>query len=226
MNNQSNIEDSVSALSFSQDKVHTATLGMGCFWSPEALFGHLPGIIRTRVGYAGGTSTSPTYHQMGDHTETVECDFDPIIISFEEILDVFWSNHNPVNINDYRGRQYRSLLLYHNKLQQVTIQHVIQKRQKLGMGVPETEVSPFCGFTLAEDRHQKYYLKRYPNAMEKLTLLYPVQDDLLSSTLAARLNGLAKGYTNLEHIIKEINQWTMSLSHREMMIDLVKQIRW
>ncbi|WP_044879353.1 peptide-methionine (S)-S-oxide reductase MsrA [Paenibacillus sp. IHBB 10380] len=226
MNNQNNIEDSTGSLSFSQKGVQTATFGMGCFWSPESLFGHLRGVVRTRVGYAGGTSLNPTYHQIGDHTETIEIDFDPEIITLEEILDVFWSNHNPININDYKGRQYRSLLLYHDDFQQEIIHHVIKKRQEQKKGAPATEIAPYSVFTVAEDRHQKYYLKRYPNAIEKLTILYPSQEDLVSSTLAARLNGLAKGYINLEHITNEMGEWTISSSHREMMIDLIKQIRW
>ena len=69
------------ALHQSNDFLETATFGMGCFWGPDARFGSLPGVIRTRVGYAGGTTPSPTYRQMGDHTETVEIDFDPTILT-------------------------------------------------------------------------------------------------------------------------------------------------
>jgi peptide-methionine (S)-S-oxide reductase len=214
------------APSFSKNVVQTATLGMGCFWSPESLFGHLPGVIRTSVGYAGGTSIRPTYREMGDHTETLEIDFDPEVMTFEEILDVFWNNHNPMNINDYKGRQYRSLLFYCDEMQKEAIQHVIKKRKEHGKGEPETEIAPYSGFYLAEDKHQKYYLKRYTNAIEKLSTLYPSQDDLINSTLAARLNGLAKGYTNLEHIKNEIDQWPTSPSNRKMMKDLITQIRW
>jgi hypothetical protein len=91
--------------------VQTATLGMGWFWGPDARFGHLSGVIRTRVGFSGGTTPSPTYRNIGNHTETLEIDFDPTIISYEEILDIFWKNHNPLRVNDYKGRQYMSLLL-------------------------------------------------------------------------------------------------------------------
>ncbi|MFC5652700.1 peptide-methionine (S)-S-oxide reductase MsrA [Paenibacillus solisilvae] len=215
-----------SASSLFMNNLQTATLGMGCFWSPEALFGHLPGVNGTRVGYAGGTSAKPTYRQMGDHTETVQIEFDPAIIPFEDILHVFWNNHNPLNINDYKGRQYRSLLLAHDQKQQDSIQHVLELRKEQGKGVPETEIAPYKDFHPAEDHHQKYYLKRFPDAMEKLSTLYPAQDDLIDSTLAARLNGLAKGFTNLERINNEIHQWPLSLNEQDSMINLIKHIRW
>ncbi len=80
--NDPGIQGSVGEPNFSKSDLQTATLGMGCFWSPDALFGQLPGVIRTRVGYAGGTSAEPTYRQMGDHTETLQIDFDPQIIKF------------------------------------------------------------------------------------------------------------------------------------------------
>lgn len=211
--------------SSSASDIQTATLGMGCFWSPEALFGQLPGVRSTRVGYAGGTSSHPTYRQMGDHTVTVQMEFDAKVISFEEIAELFWNSHNPMNINDYKGRQYMSLLFYGDGKQQAAIQRVVDKRKKLGLA-PETEIAPYSEFYAAESRHQKYYLKRHPNAMEKLSLLYPSEDELVSSTLAARLNGLAKGYTNLEHIKNEILEWPIPVTNREMMIDHIKQIRW
>lgn len=203
------------------------TLGMGCFWSPDALFGHLPGVSRTRVGYAGGSTSNPTYRQMGDHTETVEIDFDPDIISVEDILNVFWNHHNPVNINDYKGQQYMSLLLYHDEKQRERMVEVIEKRTREShKGETLTLIAPYEGLHLAEDHHQKYYLKRYPDAYGKLNILYPNHNDLVNSTLAARLNGLAKGYTNLERITNEIPQWPMSITNQKMMIDSIRNMRW
>ncbi|SFM22904.1 peptide-methionine (S)-S-oxide reductase [Paenibacillus sp. 1_12] len=211
---------------FSENTIQTITLGMGCFWSPESLFGQLPGVIRTRVGYAGGTAIDPTYRQIGDHTEMLQIDFDSEKITFEELLDVFWNNHNPININDYKGRQYRSLLLYADEQQKEAIQRVIRKRKALGKGEPETEVASYSQFYLAEDKHQKYYLKRFPNAIEKLSTLYASEEDMNNSTLAARLNGLAKGFTNMEHIKNEIREWPATPDSRELMINLISQIRW
>ncbi|MFE4573334.1 peptide-methionine (S)-S-oxide reductase MsrA [Paenibacillus chitinolyticus] len=213
-------------LTLPQSNLQTATLGMGCFWSPDALFGHLPGVIRTRVGYAGGRTEQPTYREMGDHSETVELDFDPEDITFEDILDVFWNNHNPVNINGYKGRQYLSLILYHNREQQEAVQAVISRRKKQGSTETETEVAPYSMFYPAEERHQKYYLKRFPDAIDKLGTLYPSHHELVNSTLAARLNGLAKGYTSLERVAGEIKQWPVEPEARQKVLDLIRRIRW
>ncbi|MBA2942602.1 peptide-methionine (S)-S-oxide reductase [Paenibacillus sp. CGMCC 1.16610] len=204
----------------------TVTLGMGCFWSPDALFGQLAGITRTRVGFAGGTTENPTYRQLGDHSETVEMDFDSSIVSLEAILHVFWSNHNPVNINDYKGRQYRSLVLYRDPSQLDIIRKVMANSEEQGKGTPDTEVAPFKGFYPAEDRHQKYYLKRYPDAIDKLSTLFPTEEALTNATLAARLNGLAKGYTNRDRIINEIRTWLISGKEQEEIIRLIRGIKW
>lgn len=208
------------------DNSELATLGMGCFWSPEALFGQLPGVIHTCTGYAGGTTAAPTYREMGDHTEVVQLTFNPQLLSFEEIVKRFWDSHNPVNINDYKGNQYRSLLMVHNDRQSAAIQHMIEQWRELGQSEPATAIIPYSVFYRAEDRHQKYYLQRYPDAMEKLGMLFSTQAELLGSTLAARLNGLAKGYTNLAIVIKELEQWDMDSSAREQMLALIRQIRW
>ncbi|TVY07130.1 peptide-methionine (S)-S-oxide reductase MsrA [Paenibacillus cremeus] len=204
----------------------TITLGMGCFWSPDALFGQLPGVIRTRVGYAGGTTPAPTYRMLGDHTETVELDFDPGLVSLEAILGLFWDHHHPPNINEYKGRQYLSLVLYRDELQQSIIFKVIEDRRREGKGRTETEIASFKGFYIAEERHQKYYLKRYPDAVRKLGPLYPTPEDLTNATLAARLNGLAKGFTNLTFVIQDIQKWPIDEDERATLIRLVQGIRW
>lgn len=208
------------------NNISTVTLGMGCFWSADALFGQIRGVIRTRVGYAGGTLDHPTYRQLGDHTETVEMDYDTRILSLENILDVFWSNHNPLNINEYKGRQYQSLVLYRGQIQLNVIQKVMQLREEQGKSKPDTEISPYNRFYPAEDRHQKYYLKRYPHAIEELSNLFPSPQELTNATLAARLNGLAKGYTNLHTILDEIRTWPISEEEKGNVLHVIQRIRW
>lgn len=205
---------------------HTVILGMGCFWSPDALFGQLQGVIRTRVGYAGGTAPNPVYRKLGDHTEVVEVTFEPDRISFAMIVELFWSRHNPVNINDYKGRQYQSLLMYDSEEQLHSMQDVLGTLEEQGKGRPDTEIVPRSVFYPAENRHQKYYLKRYPDAVRHLEALYPSEEALTGGTLAARLNGLAKGYTNLTRIVQEIEAWPVSMEERQKLIRLVRQIRW
>ncbi|WP_281887118.1 peptide-methionine (S)-S-oxide reductase [Paenibacillus sp. YYML68] len=206
--------------------IHTITLGMGCFWSPDALFGSLPGVVRTCTGYAGGTTAGPTYRSMGDHTEMVEVVYDEAQLTLERILDVFWSHHSPLNINDYKGRQYQSILLYRDSEQLERIEAALEAIERREGTRPATDVMPLLSFTPAEERHQKYYLKRYPDAVGKLRSLYRDEAALTESTVAARLNGLAKGYTNLTAITDEIRGWVIDESERERLLQLVRSIKW
>jgi peptide-methionine (S)-S-oxide reductase len=207
-------------------RTHSITLGMGCYWNPDALFGQLPGITRTRTGFAGGTTDNPHTRHAGDHTEVVDIEFDPEIVSLETILNVFWSSHNPVNINNYRERLYQSLVLYRDPAQREVIQAVMKSREERGNGMPDTEVASYAGFYPSEARNQKFYLKRFPDAIAKLKTLFAADEELADSMLAARLNGLAKGYTNMEKIIEEIRTWPISAEEQEAIIRLLKGIKW
>lgn len=206
-------------------ELETATFGMGCFWGPEARFGSLPGVIRTRVGYTGGTTKNPTYKTMGDHTETVEIDFDPTSVSFEEILLHFWHNHYP-NRDQYKGQQYVSSLRYHNEQQLQMIEQVkIEMEQELGESI-ETEITLLDHFTLAEQRHQKYYLKRYPKALEQLQSLYSSEESLVDSTFAARMNGFVKGFGTRDQIVTEIQDWPLDENARQQLIEQFLKLKW
>lgn len=207
------------------ENVETATLGMGCFWGPEARFGSMPGVLRTRVGFSGGTAPSPSYRKMGDHTETVEVDFNPNLISYEEILLHFWRNHYP-NRDNYKGRQYISLIRFHGPAQEQAVQKV-KRQMELEIGEEiETDIAPFTGFTAAEERHQKYYLKRYPKALEQLTPLYPDPQLLADSTFAARLNGFVKGFGNREDLKLEITGWNIAPEYQEILISKLMNMKW
>ena len=205
--------------------LETVTFGMGCFWGPEARFGSLPGVIRTRVGYAGGTTESPTYKTIADHTETVQIDFDPTTISFEEILLHFWRNHYP-NRDQYKGQQYVSSLRYHNE-QQLQIIDKVKAIMEQELGEPiETEITLLEHFTLAEQRHQKYYLKRYPKALEQLEPFYSSEESLVDSTFAARLNGFVKGFGTRDQIVTEIQSWQVDESARQQLIQQFLKLKW
>ncbi|MFF2482298.1 peptide-methionine (S)-S-oxide reductase MsrA [Paenibacillus sp. NPDC058071] len=207
-------------------RIDTATFGMGCFWSPEALFGQLPGVISTQTGYAGGAAEYPTYRNMGDHTETVQLRFDPSKLPFESIVRLFWNSHNPNNINGYKGDQYKSLLFWQTEEQRDAIGRVLQERNERGETGAETEVCPYEHFWPAEDRHQKYYLKRYPDAVRQLELLFLHLDAPMETTLAARLNGVAKGYANLSAVKDEIADSDIDEGEKERLIAAISRIRW
>ena len=203
----------------------TAVLGMGCFWGPETRFGSIAGVIRTRVGFAGGTTKNPTYRNLGDHTETIEVDFDPSIVSYESLVTEFWRNHYP-NRDTYKGRQYLSVLRYRDESQRQTIVRVKDKMEvELGESI-ETEIASFDTFTVAEERHQKYYLKRYPKVLEQLQDLYPTPESLVNSTVAARLNGFVKGFGTFSSLLTEIDAWSIEEENKKILKAQLRNLKW
>lgn len=219
------VEELINNYNPKAETVETATFGMGCFWGPESMFGSMPGVLRTRVGFAGGTSPKPTYRHMGDHTETVEIDFDPAVISYEELLQTFWQNHYP-NRGNYKGRQYISLIRYRGQEQRAAINNVRKEMEKSLGETIETDIAAFENFTLADDRHQKYYLKRYPNTLEQLKDLLPKPEHLVDSTFAARLNGFVKGYGKLRLLKEEIASWDITEENKEILLTKLETIKW
>jgi peptide-methionine (S)-S-oxide reductase len=146
-----------------------ATFGAGCFWGVEETFRQLKGVVSTMVGYAGGTKDNPSYEDVctdeTGHAEVVEVEFDPGQISYDQLLDVFWSNHNPTTLNRQGpdvGRQYRSVIFYHSPEQKSTAAASKQKVDKSGR-FPRpvvTQIEPAPKFWKAEDYHQQYLNKR------------------------------------------------------------------
>lgn len=134
----------------------TATFALGCFWGPDDYFSKLSGVKNTLVGYSGGQKKNPTYEDLDDHTETVEIKFDPDKISYTELLDHFWQEHNPT----YPAKtQYKSVIFYHDEEQKKTTQSSKQKAQKKYKMPILTEILPATKFYQAEEYHQKYLQK-------------------------------------------------------------------
>jgi peptide-methionine (S)-S-oxide reductase len=167
---------------------------------------------------------NPTYRSMGDHTETLEIDYDPEKITFRKILDVFWENHNPLR-SSFGSRQYMSILLYHdNKQKEMALKTKKQWKQTLN-GEIQTEIAPFSDFYIAEDYHQKYYLRRRRTIIDALNKLCPTQEAFVNSTLPARLNGFVHGYGSLEGIKKEIKEdWGLSPSDEQAIFNVLNSI--
>lgn len=174
----------------------------------EARFGVLKGVIRTRVGYSGGTKQQPTYQSLGDHTETVQVDFDPTIISYQELLEVFWASHTP-GLSSW-SRQYMNVIFYHNDEQKRLFEDSkTQVAAKTGNQV-HTAILPATEFTLAEDYHQKYYLRQVPSLWRELSRSMPDLKTLINSTAAARMNGYVAGYGSLVQLEEELPGWGLS----------------
>lgn len=168
----------------------TATFGMGCFWGPDARFGAMPGVVRTRVGYAGGTEPAPSYYSLGDHTEVVRVEYDPTALDYSDLLDVFWANHNPFSAAF--KRQYRGVVLVHDDAQREAAEASAAARaDRTGQSV-ETAIESLDSFTPAEDYHQKYELRSTPVLGDELEDIYGPA--LVDSTAAARLNGFVAGH--------------------------------
>jgi len=144
-----------------------ATFGAGCFWGVEATFRRLAGVKSTRVGYAGGKVENPTYKQVctdtTGHAEVVEVTFDPQVISYRDLLEVFWDNHNPTTLNrqgpDW-GTQYRSAIFFHSPEQEATARASRDAAQARFPNRIVTQIEPAPPFWPAEDYHQQYLEKR------------------------------------------------------------------
>jgi peptide-methionine (S)-S-oxide reductase len=158
------------------------------------------GVVRTRVGYAGGTKPYPTYHSLGDHTETIQIDYDPATISYRQLLDVFWSSHDPTSRS--WSAQYKAVIFYHDEEQQrLAVETRDRLADNLGRNV-HTEILPYTNFYVAEDYHQKYRLRGNTEFLREIKAVYPDDTDLMNSTAAARLNGYLAGYGSPEEVRK------------------------
>ncbi len=163
-------------------------------------------MLRTRVGYAGGSTPDPTYREIGDHTEVFQVDFDPKVISFGELLEVFWESHGPCA--PVRSTQYKAVLFHHDEAQRALAEASAQARQEqLGRPIT-TELRALERFYLAEEYHQKYALRRHPSVVRDLLVLAPRDTALVGSIAAAKLNAYFAGHLSfegLERALKELD---------------------
>jgi peptide-methionine (S)-S-oxide reductase len=142
----------------------TATLGGGCFWCLEAVYQELKGVIEVESGYTGGQVPDPSYEQVCDgttgHAEVVRVTFDPAVVSYREILEIFFTIHDPTTLNRQGndvGTQYRSLIHYHSPEQLDTAKHVIAEMANVWDAPIITEVGPAQSYYKAEQHHQNYF---------------------------------------------------------------------
>ena len=145
-----------------------ATFAAGCFWGVEAAFREVEGVISTAVGYTGGYTVNPTYEDVctdkTGHAEAVEVVYDPGIVSYDELLDLFWSIHDPTTKNRQGpdvGSQYRSAVFFHDPEQEAAARSAKERRQRSGLyrGEITTEIVPASEFYRAEEYHQRYFEK-------------------------------------------------------------------
>jgi peptide-methionine (S)-S-oxide reductase len=153
------------------DKLRLATFGSGCFWCTEAIFERVKGVVSVVSGYAGGTVDNPSYDDVctgtTGHAEVVQLKFDPDVVSYDELLEIFWKTHDPTTLNRQgadTGPQYRSVIFYQDEDQKKKAEMYKSELNKAGIWKDPiiTEISPLKKFYLAEKYHQDYY-KQNPN---------------------------------------------------------------
>ncbi len=153
------------------------------------------------MGYAGGTSSNPTYVKIGDHMESIQVRFDPRVLPFERLLRIIWQEHD--FSHQRPSRQYMNAVFYHSKEQE----DQISKSMNNLSGRVETEIEPYSGFYPAEDYHQKFYLQRHLEVKKEFSFFYPDFDSFVASTSSARVNGFLGGYgsrADLEKILPKL----------------------
>ncbi len=168
------------------NRFETVTLGGGCFWCLEAVYQQLKGVQQVVSGYAGGEIAHPTYEQVCSgttgHAEVVQIIFDPEVISFENILEIFWHIHDPTTLNRQGndiGTQYRSVIFYHDEQQESIARQSKEKTEKSGLWSSPivTEIVPFIKFYPAESYHQDYY-RNHPEQLYCTVMISPKLEKL------------------------------------------------
>ncbi|XP_062699414.1 peptide methionine sulfoxide reductase-like isoform X1 [Aedes albopictus] len=181
----------------------TATFGMGCYWGCDSLFGATKGVLRTRVGYAAGTTENPRSKHVGDHVEVIEIHFDPKEISYKQLLEMFWNNH------EYRAsarlkREYMSMIMYHSEEhRQQAEASKVEQQAKEGDEVVVTEIVPESHLYPAANHNQKYRLQGHEDLAKGLDL---TPELLQTSHVAARLNGYLVGVGGLDQFEAEVGK--------------------
>jgi peptide-methionine (S)-S-oxide reductase len=149
--------------------METATFGAGCFWGVESVFEQVDGVVSTKVGYTGGFTEAPSYEDVCRHTtghaEAVEVTYDPAKVSYEKLLDIFWMNHDPTQVNRQGpdvGDSYRTVIFYHSPEQEAAAVASKKRLEESGRYKRPiaTEIVPAGKFWDAEEYHQKYFSRR------------------------------------------------------------------
>jgi peptide-methionine (S)-S-oxide reductase len=166
MSNNDNKFSSTSTNNKNNKDVEIATIANGCFWCTEAIFSRVKGIKSVIPGYSGGTASNPSYEQVctgkTGHAEAIQIKFDPRIITFEKILNIFWHTHDPTTLNrqgNDSGTQYRSAIFYHDENQKKAAEKLKNELAEEGVFKDRivTEITPFSNFYAAENYHKDYY---------------------------------------------------------------------
>ncbi len=171
------------------------------------------------MGYGGGTKSNPTYHSLGDHTETIQIDYNPMVISYGKLLDVFWDSHNPGSPS--WSRQYMAAIFFHDNEQKrlalLSMDQIKQQKKKI-----YTKILPLTEFYPAENYHQKHRLRSDRDLMREFNAMFPRADDFMNSTAAARINGYLSGYGSFEDLKNELPSFGLSPAAIKRLVEIMK----
>lgn len=176
-------------------------------------------MISTTSGYAGGVEPNPSYRHMKDYTETVRVEFDPQVISYQRLLDLFWDSHDPT----YKVslRQYRNALFYTSEEQRLTAEESREALKQKKKRPILTAIEEAGTFYPAEDYHQKYYLSKVDRLFREVKRIYPDNEDLTASTAAARINGYLGCFGDPQDFQANIDLLGLSAEARDYLVEYV-----
>jgi len=172
--------------------LETAVFALGCFWGPEARFGAMDGVVRTWVGYAGGTESAPTYAHLGDHLEAVKVAYDPARIGYIDLVRVFWATHDPTRTPI--KRRYLKALVPQTAAQQAVAHRSFWHAAETHRPATLTTALIDDGFIRAEDHLQKYKLRQKRRLCRHVRARYPTETAFIDAPATALLNGYVGGY--------------------------------
>ncbi len=175
------------------------------------------------MGYSGGTRKNPTYQSLGDHSETIQIDYDPSQISYEKLLEVFWASHNPAERS--WSTQYKAAVFYHNEDQKISAEKSRDAEEARRNSKIMTEILPATAFYVAEAYHQKHRLQQDGAMVKEFRTMYPSNEDFVNSTAAARVNGYLDGYGTQESLQEELDSLGLSPETAHKLMQTVKNRR-
>lgn len=177
-------------------------------------------MVRTRVGYTGGSTPAPTYRNIGDHSEALQIDFDPEVISYTALVEIFWRAHNPCSAP--WSTQYKSAVFYASPKQKAAAEAV---RDSLAPSLDRPIQTPVLAagtFTRAEDYHQKYSLRNRKDFFEAVRARFEDEQAFIDSTAAARLNGYLSGGGNREQLSSELELLDLPPELEQRLLQMVR----
>ena len=199
-----------------------AYLALGCFWGPDAEFGARPGVYFTASGYAGGNMNNPEYHNLGDHTETVRISYDPEIINFAELLEIFWEAHNP--LTRAPSTQYRSIIFYDSPEQKKTAYHFWEQKKEAADSEVYTQIKALKKYFEAEDYHQNYFVQQNEKLKEYFPRLKKQGEVLTFSSLLTRLNAYCADFLDGESVKNILEKSYLKIKDEQLINEISKSI--